>query len=117
MGIVHHGSYLAYFEEGRVEWLRRRGVTYAEWAASGVHLPVVEAHVTYRSPSRFDEVLTIETTLVELRAVSLKFGYVIRRGETRVAEGSTRLACIDQSHKLLRISEPMRAILVGGERH
>ena len=43
MGIVHHASYLLYCELGRVEWLRKRGVTYADWAAKGVHLPVVEA--------------------------------------------------------------------------
>ena len=31
MGIVHHATYLVYFEAGRVEWLRRRGITYADW--------------------------------------------------------------------------------------
>ena len=36
MGIVHHANYLAYFEAGRVEWLRRRGVTYASWAQRGI---------------------------------------------------------------------------------
>lgn len=112
MGIVHHGSYLIYFEAGRVEWLRRRGVTYAEWAARGVHLPVVEAHVTYRAPARFDDLLTVRTTLAELRAASMKFRYEIRRGDTSIAEGATRLACIDADHKVLRISEPMREILL-----
>jgi acyl-CoA thioester hydrolase len=115
MGIVHHGSYLVYFEEGRVEWLRKRGVTYAEWAASGVHLPVVDLALKYVAPSRFDEVLTVETSLIELRTVSLKFGYTIRRGETRIAEGWTRLGCIDGEHKLYRIPESMRRVLLAGE--
>jgi acyl-CoA thioester hydrolase len=115
MGIVHHGSYLVYFEAGRVEWLRRRGVTYADWANRGVHLPVVEAHVAYKTPSRFDELLVVETTLAELRSVSMKFTYVIRRGETTVVEGYTRLGCIDAAHKLLRIPEPMREVLLAGE--
>lgn len=116
MGIVHHGSYLVYFEAGRVEWLRRRGVTYADWASEGVHLPVVEAHVGYKAPSRFDDLLRVETMLTELRSVSLKFVYTIRRGETAIAEGWTRLACIDGAHKLLRIPDPMRDILLAGER-
>jgi acyl-CoA thioester hydrolase len=115
MGIVHHGSYLVYFEAGRVEWLRRRGVTYAEWAARGVHLPVVEVHVQYKAPSRFDDLLVVETTLTELRTVSLKFGYRILRDTTVIVEGSTRLGCIDATHKLLRIPEPMRDVLLTGE--
>ena len=115
MGIVHHGSYLVYFEAGRVEWLRRRGVTYADWASSGVHLPVVEAHVSYKAPSRFDDLLVVETTLTELRAVSMKFAYRIRRGTTAIAEGWTRLGCIDAEHKLLRIPEYMRDVLLAGE--
>jgi acyl-CoA thioester hydrolase len=117
MGIVHHGSYLTYFEVGRVEWLRRRGVTYADWAAHGVHLPVVEAHVQYKSPARFDDELEIRTTLVELRSVSLKFGYTLARasdGKT-LAEGYTRLGCIDANHKLYRITEEMRAVLLAAE--
>lgn len=119
MGIVHHGSYLVYFEVGRVEWLRRRGVTYADWASRGVHLPVVEAHVSYKAPSRFDDLLLVDTTLVELRTVSLKFGYRIRRRDegkdTLIAEGFTRLGCIDDKHKLLRIPELMRDVLLGAE--
>jgi acyl-CoA thioester hydrolase len=115
MGIVHHGSYLVYFEAGRVEWLRRRGVTYASWAASGIHLPVVEVHVDYRAPSRFDDVLSIETRLAELRPVSMRFDYVIRRGDTTIVDGWTRLACIDQAHKLMRIPVHARGVLLAGE--
>ena len=115
MGIVHHGSYLVYFEAGRVEWLRRRGVTYADWASRGVHLPVVEAHVSYKAPSRFDDLLHVDTTLAELRSVSMKFSYAIRREGTLIAVGFTRLGCIDAEHKLLRIPEHMRDVLLAPE--
>ncbi|WP_146648685.1 acyl-CoA thioesterase [Labilithrix luteola] len=115
MGIVHHGSYLVYFEAGRVEWLRRRGVTYADWAARGWHLPVVEAHASYKLPARFDDMLEVETTLTELRAVSMKFSYRIRRDGVLLNEGYTRLGCIDHQHKLLRIPDAMRDILLAGE--
>jgi acyl-CoA thioester hydrolase len=116
MGIVHHASYLLYFEAGRVEWLRRRGVTYAEWASRGVHLPVVEANVSYKTPARFDDLLIVETTLADLRAVSMKFTYSIRRDTTTLAHGFTRLGCIDAEHKLLKIPGYMRDVLLGGER-
>jgi acyl-CoA thioester hydrolase len=114
-GIVHHASYLLYFEAGRVEWLRSRGVTYADWASRGVHLPVVEVQVSYQAPSRFDELLQIETTLLDLRSVSMKFGYAIHRGETKIAEGFTRLGCIDANHKLFKIPDYMRDVLLAGE--
>ena len=115
MGIVHHATYLVYFEAGRVDWLRRRGITYADWTERGVQVPVASADVQYRAPSRFDDVLAIETTLSKLRSVSLDYTYRIRRGDTLVAEGFTRLACIDASNKLLRIPEEIRESLLRGE--
>ena len=116
MGIVHHAAYLTYFEAGRVEWLRRRGVTYADWANKGVHLPVVEAHLNYRLPARFDDELEVKTTLSELRTVSLRFTYEITKDGHMIANGVTRLGCIDASHKLLRIPEYMRDVMLAGEK-
>lgn len=116
MGIVHHASHLTYFEAGRVEWLRRRGVTYAEWAKRGMHLPVVEVGVRYRAPALFDDVLRIETRLTELRSVSLRFDYRLLRGEQLLAEGFTKLASIDDTHALRRFPEDVVAILQSGER-
>jgi acyl-CoA thioester hydrolase len=115
MGIVHHGQYLTYFEAGRVEWLRKRGVAYATWTAAAIHLPVVEATLRYRAPARFDDILTVETRLAELRWASLRYEYVVRRDETVLAEGATRLACVDSAHVLQRIPPEMLAVLAGGE--
>lgn len=115
MGIVHHASYLLYFEAARVEWLRRRGVVYTDWAARGWHLPVVEANVRYASPARFDELIDVEATLTELLTVSMRFQYRIHREGRLLAEGFTRLAAIDGSHKLLRIPGEMRDVLASGE--
>ena len=115
MGVVHHATYLAYFEVGRVEWLRKRGITYPDWTARGAHVPVASAQVQYRAPSRFDDLLSIETTLTMLRAVSLDYSYSIRRAGTLIALGSTRLACIDQHGKLIRIPEGIRSALLSAE--
>jgi acyl-CoA thioester hydrolase len=115
MGIVHHASYLTYFEAARVAWLRRRGVTYATWATVGWHLPVVEASVRYRAPARFEDVLAIETSLSELRSHSLRFAYRVMRGAERLAEGETRLACVDGEHKLQRIPADVLRVLRSAE--
>jgi acyl-CoA thioester hydrolase len=115
MGIVHHAEYLTYFEAGRVDWLRRRGITYTSWTDAGIHLPVVDATLSYRSPARFDDVLTVETRLAELRWASVRYAYTVRRGETLLAEGTTRLACVDGSHVLRRIPPDVLSVLAGGE--
>jgi acyl-CoA thioester hydrolase len=116
MGIVHHGNYLAYMEAGRVDWLRKRGVTYAEWARAGHHLPVVEVEVKYRSPARFDDVLEVETRLVELRNVSIRYAYRITRAGVPLVEGATRLACVDDAQKLLRFDQTMLAVFQSPEK-
>jgi acyl-CoA thioester hydrolase len=117
MGIVHHGSYVTYMEVARVEWLRRRGVKYADWAARGLHLAVVELTVQYRAPARFDDELDIETRLAEKRAASLRFDYRMVRvsDATLCAEGSTRLACVDDRQTLRRLDAQMSDVLSRAE--
>ena len=117
MGIVHHANYVSYMEVARIEWLRRRGVTYADWAAHGVHLPVVELSVKYRSPARFDEEIDVHVSLSEVGAASVRFDYHLRAGDGRLyAEGSTRLACIDAQLTLQRISPEIVHVLCQPER-
>jgi acyl-CoA thioester hydrolase len=127
MGIVHHGTYISYFEVGRVEYMRRRGLDYHSWTELGIHLPVVEAYVRYRRTARFDELLCIETRLSELTRVKVRFDYRLLRepeGEAGapldldaqlVAEGHTLLACVDQHHIPRRIPAEAEAVLLGPE--
>ena len=48
MGVVYHGSYVPYFEIGRVEWLRNQGISYKALEESGVALPIVSMHINYK---------------------------------------------------------------------
>jgi len=120
MGIVHHGTYISYFEVGRVEYMRRRGLDYNSWTELGIHLPVVEAHVRYRKTARFDEMLCVESRLTELTRVKVRFEYRLLRGypvgsEELVAEGFTLLACVGDDHVPRRIPPNAEAILRGPE--
>jgi acyl-CoA thioester hydrolase len=128
MGIVHHGTYISYFEVGRVEYMRRRGLDYHSWTELGIHLPVVEAYVRYRRTARFDELLCIETRLSELSRVKVRFDYRLLRepegegvsvpgdpDDQVVAEGHTLLACVDQHHIPRRIPPAAEAVLLGPE--
>lgn len=123
MGIVHHGTYISYFEVGRVEYMRRRGLDYHSWTELGIHLPVVEAYVRYRRTARFDELLCIESRLTELARVKIRFDYrllrepegnqVIAPEDHIVAEGHTLLACVDQHHIPRRIPAEAERVLLG----
>lgn len=118
MGVAHHASYLAYFEAGRVEYLHRRGVEYAAWAERGLHLPVIEAQLRYRRTARFDDCLIVETRLGELRRVRVRFDYRLLRGTEQselVAEGYTRLACVDSAHVPRRIPPEVVDVLLAPE--
>jgi acyl-CoA thioester hydrolase len=118
MGIVHHASYLSYMEVARIEWLRRRGVEYADWATHGVHLPVVELSVQYRAPARFDDEIDVRVSLVEVGAASVRFDYELVRAAdgTVCTAGSTRLACLDSQLALRRISPEIAEFLRQPER-
>ena len=122
MGIVHHASYLSYFEAGRVEYMHRRGVEYLAWAERGVHLPVIDARLRYRRTARFDELLVIETRLGDLRRVRVRFDYRVLRatgasGEELVAEGSTELACVGDDHRPRRLPADVIELLSSPETH
>ena len=59
MGVAWHGYYLAWFEVGRTDLLRRQGVTYKELEAGGLRLPVTRTQMTFLRPALYDDVLEI----------------------------------------------------------
>jgi acyl-CoA thioester hydrolase len=76
-GLAHHGSYPAWLEAARVEWLRAGGVSYAELEQQGYHLAVVEMRLRYVAPARFDDLLHVRIALVRARSREALFDYEI----------------------------------------
>lgn len=105
MGYLHHSRYLQYFEIGRVELLRLMGVSYADLEKAGVFFVVVKAAVNYRAPARYDEELSVTTTVVKQTHVRYDHAYEVKRGDTVVADGTTTIACVDREGKLMQIPE------------
>ena len=66
MGVVYHSRYAEFFEIGRTEALRQLGITYKEIEQSGVIMPVTELHTRFLRPARYDDLITIVTTLREI---------------------------------------------------
>jgi acyl-CoA thioester hydrolase len=91
---VYYGRYLDLLEAARGELFRSLGRTFADWQAAGVILPVIEVQLRYRAAARYDEVLTIETRVIEATGIRATFGYRILGpdGSLRV-EGETRHVC------------------------
>ena len=102
-GVVYHANFLVYFEVGRGAWLRAQGHDYNQFEANGYFLVVVEARTTYRAPARYDDVLTVRTTLAEVRHRSVIFRYQVLNGDTLVAEGETAHVCVDREGKPIRL--------------
>lgn len=96
MGVVYHGNYAQYLEMGRVEWLRALGITYRSMEENGIMLPVISLQIDYKKSARYDDLITVETTLNKTPLVRIEFDYKIYN-ETRelLAEANTVLAFMD----------------------
>ena len=124
MGVVHHGSYIAYFERARLEYMRRRQLPYKRLVERGFHLPVVELNVRYRKPARFDDLLTVETRLGALSRVTVRFDYQIRLAASEpgvstsgdlLLEAHVVLACIDAGGKPRPLPQDAVQVLLSPE--
>ena len=113
MGFVYYGFYAMYYEVARVESLRQLGVTYKEIEAMGVIMPVLENKSKYLAPARYDELLTIVTTVREKPGVRIKFDYEIFNEENKlIHQGETLLAFVDKtSNRPRRPPELMEKVL------
>lgn len=89
MGVVYHGNYLAWFEVGRTQLLRECGIVYRDLEAQGYLLPVVEVGVKYHRPARYDDGITIVTTLAERPLLRIRLDYEVRRGDELLVTGFT----------------------------
>lgn len=88
MGVVHHAAYLPWLEVGRVDLLRAAGVPYTSIEVRGFLIVLSDIQVRYRSPARFDNLVTVETQLILLKTRHLSFGY-------RVLLESTGTLCVE----------------------
>jgi acyl-CoA thioester hydrolase len=116
MGVVHHAAYLRWFEASRAKYMRLRGAKYAAVEEAGIQLPVVEAHLTYHKPARYDDVLTILVWVGDLGRLQIKFDYNISMGGDTLVAGYTRHASINMDGRLTRLPTEVREALTAQER-
>ena len=108
--VVYYGNYLRYFEQGRTHWLEGPGLSVKAFMDAGTLFAVVHAELSYRSPARYGETLSVATTLKEMRAASFTLTHEIREKTIGrlVLVGSARLATVDTQGKLIKLPNELR---------
>lgn len=97
-GVVYHAAYLRFFERGRTEWLRARGVEQSRLAHDmGIVFAVTAIDVRFRAPARLDDGLIVLTRLIQRRPASAEFSQcLVKEPENRALVTATvRAACLD----------------------
>lgn len=110
MGIVHHSSYIVYFEEARSHYSRVRGMDYADFERSGYWLAVSEVYVRYRMPARYAQVITARCWVEEFKSRSVIFAYEIVDAESGavLVTGQTKHICITHEGQVTKLPESWR---------
>src|ERR1700709_1313426 len=103
MGVVYYANYLAFFERGRVEFLRAHAFDYSALEREGFFIPVVDAHVRYRMPARYDDLITIDAVIAEASRATVTFRYRILKDDALLATGETVHACITKDGRPTRM--------------
>ena len=113
MGVVYHANYLIYFEMARTSMLRACGLPYRELEKRGVMLPVTEAHVSYRSPARFEDCITVEVRCAGFVKMRMRIDYTITLADTVLVEGYTEHVCMTVSGRPIRPDAELKALFTG----
>ncbi len=106
MGIVHHSSYIPWFELGRSDWMREAGMPYSEFVEMGYYLTVTEVCARYYHPAVYDELVTVTTWIEEVRSRGLTIGYDIHnKAGQRLVLGYTKHVCITKEGAPARLPD------------
>ena len=112
MGYCYYGRYAEYFEVGRVETMRKLGISYKKLEEDGIMLPVSELTIKYHKPVFYDNELTIRTTITKISGARITFEYTITHEGQISTTGHTTLVFVDsQSMKPIAVPEKIIHLL------
>jgi acyl-CoA thioester hydrolase len=107
MGVVYYANYFTFFERGRTEMLRSVGFPYSRLEQLGVFLPVTEAKCRYFAPARYDDLVTLRSTVLELGRVRLRIGTQVRLNDRVLVSGEVTLASVNADRKPVRVAKEL----------
>jgi len=108
LGIVWHGHYIRYFEDGREDFGIRYGFGYLDLYNHGLVVPVVQVDCAFKKPLRYGDVVVVETRFIPCDAAKIKFSYRLFNQKTQelVATGSSVQVFLDREHAVLQLLNP-----------
>jgi acyl-CoA thioester hydrolase len=111
MGVVYYANYLIWMEVARVDYCRAIGFHYKNMELEdGILLAVAESHCRYVSPARFDEEISISTTVPTVNRRFVSFDYEMTCGVRRVAIGHTRHVFLNRALRPIRLPDKYAAL-------
>ena len=104
-GVVYNANYLRFFELGRSSFMRQYVSSYKEIEEAGFILPVVETYLRYKAPARYDDLLTIKTSMQQIFNFSWRFNHhvLLSASDKLLVKGFTIHACVDKAGKLAKL--------------
>lgn len=103
MGVVYYGNYPLYLEQGRTEWLRTLGFSYRWMEENEILLPVTDLQISYKKSARYDDIITVKTTLTKLPTAKIEFYYeIFNEEEELLVTATTTLVFIDKPSRRIR---------------
>jgi len=96
LGIVWHGNYIQYFEDGREAFGRFHGISYLDQKDFGYATPIVKSSTDHKLPLRYGDIATIKTIYVDSPAAKMVFRYeIFNQNEELVCTGQTVQVFVD----------------------
>ncbi len=113
MGYVYHANYVSYCHEARTELLRKYGINDQVLEENKIMLPVINFNIDYKSPANYDELLTIETTLTEIKGPKMAFDFkIVDEKGKRICEAFSVVAFVNaNSRKPIRLPDIVKTAL------
>jgi len=108
LGIVWHGHYIRYFEDGREAFGKKYGIGYIAFYKHGFVIPIVDIQCKYKRPLRYGDTVRLDIEFIPTEAAKMVFKYLLfnaRSGEL-VATGSSVQVFLDREHSVLQLSNP-----------
>lgn len=101
LGIVWHGNYITYFEDGREDFGAKHGISYLDVQSHGYVTPIIASSCKHKLPLKYGDIATIETTFKNSPAAKMIFHYKIFNPDGAVVcTGETIQVFVDSSNQL-----------------
>ncbi len=101
LGIVWHGYYITYFEDGREAFGRAHNISYLDVKSHGYTTPIVSSSCEHKLPLGYGDIATIKTTFIDTEAAKMIFNYEILNEQKQiVATGQTTQVFLNEKREL-----------------